>query len=133
MKFSKNVLLVEDNALLSILGEKIIGRLGFKVIATATSGEEAIEKVYSFNPDILVMDIQLSGTLDGIQTIEKLRNQQIDIPVIFLSGSNEQSLKERAREVNCIEYLVKPISVDVLNAPLRRAEKAAVSKNYFAA
>ncbi|MEX0608840.1 MAG: response regulator [Balneolaceae bacterium] len=133
MRSYKTVMIVEDDALLAIIGEKLITKLGYKVVGKAVSGEEALLKIDECHPDILVMDIQLSGTLNGIETVEKLRERHNEIPVIFLSGNSESALKKKAKEVNCVDYLIKPINADGLIAPLRKAAKEVASPSYHAA
>lgn len=129
----KRVMLVEDDALLSYVGEKLIKKLGFDVVAIAASGEDALKKVDEYNPDIIVMDVQLAGSINGIQAVEEMRKRHINIPVIFLSGDDEQSFLKRAKEVNCIDYLLKPVSASTLLAPLEKAANLEVKQSYHAA
>lgn len=118
---SKRVMIVEDDPLLSIVEEKMITKLGYNVVGKAKSGEEALARFKDLNPEILVIDIQLAGNLNGIQTVEKLREMYSDIPVIFLSGDKSSSVLKKAENVNCVDFLLKPVSSNELSGPLQKA------------
>lgn len=118
---SKRVMIVEDDPLLSIVEEKMIAKLGYNVVGKAKSGEETLAKFKDLNPEILVIDIQLAGNLNGIQTVEKLREMYSDIPVIFLSGDKSSSVVKKAENVNCVDFLLKPVSCKELSGPLQKA------------
>lgn len=131
MGTSKKVMIVEDDPLLSIVEEKMVEKLGYTVIGKAKSGEEALAKFKELNPEILIVDIQLEGKLDGIQTVAKLKQLCPDIPVIFLSGDNSASMLEYAEQVDYIDFLLKPVSANELSVPLEKAYKqnAVLSQN----
>lgn len=133
MEALRKVMIVEDDPLLSIVEEKLITKLGFQVVGKAASGESFLDSFEKVNPDILVVDIQLSGDLNGIQTIQKLRENQIDIPVIFLSGDNNQNIVSKAKELDCIDFLLKPVTAFTLSAPLEKAAEKTTSKAQYAA
>jgi response regulator of citrate/malate metabolism len=118
---SKRVMIVEDDPLLSIVEAKMIEKLGYTVVGKAKSGEEALEKFEELNPEVLVIDIQLAGKLNGIQTVEKLRELYSNIPVIFLSGDNSSSILKKAETVDYIDFLLKPVSSNELSGPLQKA------------
>lgn len=117
----KRVMIVEDDPLLSIVEEKMIEKLGYQVVGKARSGEETLAKFEDLNPEILVIDIQLAGKLNGIQTVEKLRELYSNFPVIFLSGDRSSSILKKAEKVNYIDFLLKPVSSHELSGPLQKA------------
>lgn len=122
MNTNTKVMIVEDDVFLSFVEEKIVTRLGYEVVGKATSGEEALERIEEYDPDILLIDVQLSGTLDGIDTVKKLRSLNFQIPVIFISGYIDDSIMKRAKEVDYVDYLVKPIDMAMLEKPLDKAK-----------
>lgn len=122
MNASRKVMIVEDDVFLSFVEEKMVSRLGYSVIGIAKSGEELLNKIKQYNPDIILIDVQLAGSMDGIQTVEKLRQRHFNIPVIFISGSGEKELLDRARKVNYVDYLLKPIDEEMLSGPLKKAK-----------
>lgn len=120
---SKRVMIVEDDPLLSIVEEKMVQKLGYDVVGKAKSGEETLVKFKDLDPEILIVDIQLAGNLNGIQTVEKLREINPDIPVIFLSGDRSSDVLKKAEKLDCIDFLLKPISSSELSGPLKKAHE----------
>lgn len=116
------VVIVEDDMLLSLVEGKIVERLGYKVLAKAVNGREAIEKAKTHQPDVILMDISLKGDMDGIDTMKEIRTFS-EVSVIYLSGNSDKHNRERARKTNPVDYLVKPISADALVQPLKKAIK----------
>jgi CheY-like chemotaxis protein len=103
------VMVVEDEGIVSIDIRNILTRRGYIVNAVAFSGEEAIRKSRESCPDIVLMDIGLKGNLDGIEAALQIK-QICDIPIIFLTGFADESTLSRAREVKPAGYIVKPIN-----------------------
>ncbi|WP_169332211.1 response regulator [Gracilimonas tropica] len=126
-------MIVEDDPLLSIVEEKLVSMLGYEVKGKARSGEETIDRIFDIDPSILIMDVQLSGELNGIETIQNLRDKQINIPVIFLSGDDSASIKQKAEDLNCVDFLLKPVTKNMLSNSLSKAVAAAELKSSFAA
>ena len=119
-KSNGRVLIVEDDMLLSLVEEKLLKKLGYSIVGKAVYGEEAIRKVEKFNPDIVMMDISLKGTDDGIDTMKKIRRFS-SVPVIYLSGSTDKHSIERAKKTNFVDFLIKPVSEHELKGPLVKA------------
>lgn len=117
-----DVFIVEDDMLLSLVEERLLIKLGYTVTGKAISGEEAVPKIKSVKPDIVLMDISLNGDMDGIDTMIKIRNFS-SVPVIYLSGNSDQLNLERAKKTQYVDYLVKPITEHDLVDPLKRAMK----------
>lgn len=121
----KKVMIVEDDPLLAVVEQKMVERLGYEVIGKASSGEEALEKIQELNPEILLIDVQLAGQLNGIQTVKMIRENYMDIPVIFLSGDRSPSVLKDAQDTDYVEFLLKPITVQELSIPLNQASESA--------
>lgn len=130
---ANKVMIVEDDKLLAIVEERLVKCLGYDVVGVASSGEEAIEKIDSFAPDILIMDVQLDGDMDGIDTVAALRELNYTVPVIYISGDQSEEIVSRAREVEMVDFLLKPVSSNGLKEPLNRAQKMANKLSPFAA
>lgn len=120
MEKKGTVLIVEDDLLLSMVEERLIQNLGYKVVGKVEKGLDAVEKVLKLNPDVIIMDISLKGDLDGIDTMQKIREHS-SIPVIYLSGSADRYHYERAKKTGFIEFLTKPVTSGDLKAPLYAA------------
>lgn len=128
----KKVIIVEDDAILTLVQKQMVSRLGYEVVGTASSGEEVIHSVQKMNPDIMLIDVQLAGELDGIATVRKLRERGNETPVIFISGCIDTELLSSAKEVGYIDFLRKPVDIMELKANLKKAGKYS-GKTYAAA
>jgi len=104
-----NILLVEDEVIAAMLMERQLKRMGFLVSNHVTTGEQAIQSALDSPPDIIIMDIQLAGSLDGIETAIEIRNNS-QVPILFLTGFENPAFRERAQAVNPIGYLIKPMN-----------------------
>jgi len=108
------ILLVEDEQIVAKFTEKQLSGAGYSVVASANTGEIAIEKVKSLNPDIVLMDIKLVGSMDGIETADYIRKNH-QVPVIFLTSLADDKSFQRAKIVEPFGYLIKPIDLKELN------------------
>jgi CheY-like chemotaxis protein len=109
-----NILIVEDELLLSLVIEQMIIRLGHNVLDKVSTGEEAVEKALMLKPDLILMDVRLAGKIDGIEAMEQI-STLADIPVIYVSGNTDKANFERAKKTNCLEFLTKPININDLD------------------
>ncbi|MGH7258777.1 MAG: response regulator, partial [Nitrospiraceae bacterium] len=91
-----NILVVEDEPIVAKDIQLSLRRLGYRVPATATSGEEAIRKAKESHPDLILMDIVLKGKMDGVETVQHIR-KQYDVPVIYLTAYADDHTLERAK------------------------------------
>ncbi|MBO6524367.1 MAG: response regulator [Balneolaceae bacterium] len=117
-----NVLIVEDDKVLSLLLSKMVDKIGANVIGTCVKGQDAISKAKTLSPDLILMDIMLEDDIDGIDAMLALRRESIDVPVIFITGNSDTYNRERAKQTNYIDYLVKPISFDLLKETIEKVE-----------
>lgn len=116
---SKKILIVEDDMLLSFVEERIVKKLGYQVAGKATNGPEAIELAANLKPDLIIMDILLKGSMDGVETMKKIRETS-EVPVIYLSGNSDEANMNRAKETDFAGYLVKPVTAQDLAIPLHQ-------------
>jgi len=107
------IFIVEDDRVLQLMLHKMVERLGHKICGTAITGSEAIDLIRASSPDLILMDIQLKDEIDGIEVAQQIKKDQ-DIPVIYITGNSDQKFKERAKVFGYIDYLIKPISFEVL-------------------
>ena len=117
-----NVLIVEDDKVLSLLLSKMVNKIGANVVGTCVSGQDAIAKAKSLSPDLILMDIMLEDDIDGIEAMLELRREKINIPVIFITGNSDSYNKDRAKQTNYVDYLVKPISFDLLKETIKKVK-----------
>ncbi|EKQ54044.1 MAG: glycosyl transferase [Methanobacterium sp. Maddingley MBC34] len=113
------ILIVEDEIITAMDLAAQLGEMGYLVMDTVTTGQEAIQKAELFRPDLILMDIVLSGELDGINVAEHI--QDLDIPVVYLSAYTDDSTVERALKTSPYGYLPKPYQIDELYSTLETA------------
>ena len=104
---SYRVLVVEDEGLIARDIQNRLEALGHTVVATVGTAEEALAA--AGHADIVLMDIRLDGTVDGIDAAAAIR-QQFHIPVIFLTAHADRSTIERAKQASPFGYIVKPLA-----------------------
>ncbi|MBL7692909.1 MAG: response regulator [Flavipsychrobacter sp.] len=105
--------IIEDEMIIAKNIEKSLTQLGYEPIDPVGSYSEALTMVQQHNPDILIIDIQLSGRLDGIDLAAKV-NEFKQIPFIFLTANSDPGTVARAKEVHPGAYLIKPFNQDDL-------------------
>lgn len=103
------LLIIEDDPTSAKLMQITLNRLGYEVVGIATNGMDAIELTQKTLPNLLLMDINLPGQIDGIETIRQIR-KQFDLPVIYVTANTEDNTISEAKSTNPIGYLVKPFS-----------------------
>ncbi len=101
------ILIVEDEAIVARDLSMHLKELGYDPVAYTHSGEEALSLVTRLHPDLVLMDIQLTGALDGISTAQRLR-EQFSLPVVFLTAFSGDSIIDRAKHAEPFGYIVKP-------------------------
>lgn len=126
----ERVLIVEDDEFIARDLALRLEALGYGVAGSLTSGEEALAKTASLNPDLIIMDIVLAGDMDGIEAARQIR-RTADIPLIFLTAYADRERLERAFATTPFAYLHKPLKERELELTLElallrhRAERAA--------
>lgn len=114
------ILIVEDDGIIAARMEEGLKRRGYDVIGTFAAGEEAIEDAERNRPDLVLMDIELAGDLNGVMTADIIRDR-FDIPVIFLTAYSDESLVQTAKMTEPYGYLVKPFQDAELVAAIETA------------
>jgi response regulator NasT len=106
------ILIADDESirLLSLRGQ--LNALGHRVIAEASTGEEAVALADRWRPDLAILDIKMP-LMDGIEAAERI-TQARPIPIILLTAYSETQLVERAAQANISAYLMKPVSEEDL-------------------
>lgn len=115
----KTVLIVDDEerVVRSIAG--VLEDEGFEV-ASAKSGQEALDIFQSIHPDVILLDIWMPG-MDGIDVLKRLKTMVPDCQVIMISGHATISTAMAAVKLGAFDFIEKPISLDVLLRTVHRA------------
>jgi CheY-like chemotaxis protein len=111
-----SILIVEDEALIASYIEEVLGGSGFRVAGIAASGPEALSLAAENHPSLALVDIRLTGPIDGIELACLLR-QRFGLPAIFLSGLADADTTARAQTAQPLGFLPKPfLPSQVFNA-----------------
>ncbi|MEA3353453.1 MAG: response regulator [Campylobacterota bacterium] len=111
------ILIVEDETIVALDIKSAVKQFGYEVTGTATNHDDALKSVRKNTPDLILMDINLENSLDGIQTVHAIHRTQ-DIPVIYLTAYSDDETVQRAVETNPLHYLIKPFKRDELKSTL---------------
>ena len=117
---SQNIMVVEDEWVVSDQICRDLKDLGYTVCSTASTGDEAIRKAEAERPDLILMDIILKGKMDGIEAADRITSQ-FDIPVIYLTAYTNNEYIERAKQTRPFGYLVKPFMKKELHTNIEMA------------
>jgi two-component sensor histidine kinase/AmiR/NasT family two-component response regulator len=105
----KRILLVDDDQDICCFIALQLMRFEYDLVATAASGEEAVRLSNRLQPDLILMDIHLSGEMDGIAAANAIHACS-DIPVVFLTAHCSDDLLHRAKMADTFAYVLKPLN-----------------------
>jgi response regulator NasT len=116
---SLRIIIADDEAVIRMGLQTMLGSLNHRVIATARDGSSAILKVKQLKPDLLLMDIKMPG-MDGLAAAEILA-KEAPLPIVMLTAYSQRELVERAVQASVMGYLVKPIDEKQLSPTISLA------------
>lgn len=102
------ILIVEDDMIIATDLSVHLARRGYDIVGIVTRGEDALRQLDCRPPDIVLMDINLRGSLDGIETSRRLRQMYPALLVIYLTANADDSSYERARTTHPHAFIAKP-------------------------
>ena len=114
------IIIVEDEIIIALDLKLRLENLGYSVLNIAFNGEDAMKLTGETNPDLILMDIQLNGKMDGITVANQIRSLH-NIPFIYLTGSHDNSLLERAKQTDPIGFISKPFDETEIQSLIERA------------
>jgi diguanylate cyclase (GGDEF)-like protein len=117
---TRTVLIVEDDAIVALDLEQALAGLGYRICGPMTTGEEAVAIAVQEPPDLLLMDVDLPGPVDGIEAARQIRGR-LDVPVIFLTGHSDAGTLARAMAAEPFGYLLKPFQAKDLKCAIEVA------------
>jgi signal transduction histidine kinase len=117
---SFRILIVEDDSVSAVLLQRSLEKNNHVVVGQADSGEEALEILSQNQVDIVMMDINLTGEMDGIKTTE-LINEKFDVPVVYMSSSLYSDTLSKVVGTHPSGYLIKPFNMQELTVVIELA------------
>jgi diguanylate cyclase (GGDEF)-like protein/PAS domain S-box-containing protein len=118
----KKILLVEDSRLTAMVVAEFLNKNGYET-ETAITGEEAVQKISGgFPPDLVLMDIELAGEMDGIDAARRIMKSR-DIPVVFLTANTSGKIIDKIKEVKAYGFVLKDTDKAALLSTVEMALK----------
>ena len=114
------ILIVEDEAIIALDIGQQLSRLGYETVGHASEGEEAVRMAGESHPDLVLMDIQLGGAMDGIAAAMLIR-ERYQLPIVFLTAFAADDILARAKLIEPFGYILKPFSERELRTVLEMA------------
>jgi CheY-like chemotaxis protein len=118
MQNPPRILLVDDEAIAAMSLRLSLRKIGYSECQIVGNGEKAIEMVAQGLTDVVIMDIHLTGKMDGLEAVRQMQVFSPTLPVIFITGYVDWEYQERANELHPAAYIVKPIAIHELNTVL---------------
>lgn len=111
------ILIIEDEIIVALDIKSALENLGYEVTTIATNHTEALQSIKENIPDIILADINLENSIDGIDTIKDIKKIH-DIPVIYLTAFSDDETINRAIQTNPVGYLLKPFKTNELKSTI---------------
>ncbi|MFC1608060.1 response regulator [Candidatus Latescibacterota bacterium] len=115
------VLVVEDNEMNMELVTDVLNLAGIEILK-ATNATEALELTATSTPDLILMDIQLPGEMDGIEATRRLKANPAtaSIPVVAVTSLAMKGDREKTEQAGCVDYFVKPIDIKTFAEDIKK-------------
>ncbi|MCI4669221.1 MAG: response regulator [Bacteroidia bacterium] len=107
MESPLRILVVEDEMIIAAKIAMHLNQMGYEVVSIMPSGVDAVAYCKESLPDIILMDINLRGEMDGIQTVEAIQ-KFAEIPVIYLTANADDQTFQRAKSTRPFSFIAKP-------------------------
>lgn len=118
-----SIYIIEDESLYANKLMMLIDELGYELVGSSDNSDTALAEIPQLQPDLLLADINISGTMDGIELIGKLNESSV-YPTIFITSYSDQQTFERAKSTNPYAYITKPFDSAALQRTIELALNA---------
>lgn len=128
MQQGQKILLADDSAAIRFLVSEVLTKAGFTVIE-AENGQEAVEKTYKENPDLLILDYEMPYKT-GFEVVKEIRSRTgyLNVPIIIFTAVTDKSTKLEGLNLDIDEYLNKPADEDEIVARVKLLLKRSQQK-----
>ena len=120
----QNILVVDDEPQITRVLKTTLSSQGYG-IRTASDGEEALQAMSEWPPDLIVTDLRMPN-MDGLDLCREVRKQS-RVPIIVLSVKGEETIKVQALDAGADDYVTKPFSMNELTARIRAASSSGLN------
>lgn len=118
MTEGRRAVIVEDEILIQDYLADLCELFDMEVVGTADNGNEAIETIRETKPDYVLMDVRLVGDMDGVTVAKTIYDEQPNLKIVYITGSNEPPTIARIKSDHPYRVLIKPILPDDLRQAL---------------
>jgi CheY-like chemotaxis protein len=108
---NQNILIVEDEMVTALDLQKQLQKLGYGITALARSGEEAIQLTKQSSPDLVLMDLHLTGSMTGLEASQRIREVNEEVPVVYLTAHPSILMRFPTQMQKPYMCLSKPVSI----------------------
>lgn len=112
------ILIAEDNMLIAKTLELCLQKDGYQIICSF-DGLEAINKIETENPDLIIVDINLPS-YSGLEILAKVKQNDAFVPVIVISSEGQQKVIDEARQLGADEFISKPFNINTITSKIER-------------
>ncbi|MDO9325090.1 MAG: response regulator [Methanoregula sp.] len=116
----EKILIVEDDDIIARVADWRLKNLGYNVCGRATYAAEALDLVEKHKPDLVLMDINIKGDIDGIETTKMIK-KGYNIPVVYVTSHSDGATLERAKESKPDGFILKPFEDNDLRVAIELA------------
>jgi two-component system, response regulator PdtaR len=118
----EKILIVEDNAIVALETKERLKKLRYSIAGVVGTGQDAITMARTSCPDLILMDINLKGGMDGITVVEQV-SSFCPAPVIYITAYSNEGIRERAMKTSPVAFLIKPFREQELYSSIEKALK----------
>jgi len=108
------ILAVEDEAISALLLNAYLAAQGYECGEAVATGEEAVERAARENPDVVFMDIQLAGKMDGIEAARLIKRNRENTQIVFVTAYSDEETMAGAMKIDPLAYILKPFNIEEL-------------------
>ena len=117
---SKNILIVEDDEITALNLKLSLQKHGYNIVAVCDSAQQVKSKINAYSPDLIIIDISLQESSDGIELAKVIR-KKYNLPFIFLTSYSDDDIIAKAKQTEPYGYIVKPFDPNSLHATIQMA------------
>jgi len=110
---SLKIIVVEDNFIIQMFLEEVALNMGHEVLDSTENGEDVLKLLHTMQPDIILLDIGITGKYSGIEIAEIL-NETYKVPFVFVTGNSDHATINRAKNASPLHIIQKPIDEEQL-------------------
>ncbi len=124
------IIAVEDEPLFASTIERLIDELGYNLVSIVDNSEAMLRSFVATKPDLALIDINIKGTMDGIEVARRISQSEYAVPIIFITSFKDKITFERAMETLPYAYIVKPFDEELLQRTIEVAFHRYSNKNH---